>query len=116
MKKILFSIFSSALLLTPALFALGQQSGGEFKTQGVTLTRGSIETLMGNIRDWFSGIVGAIAVMMIIYSGFLFLTAGGNPEKIGKAKSSLMYGLIGVGVALLAYGIFALVRSFLQTS
>lgn len=113
MKKILFSIFSSALLLTPALFALGQRQR-DIQTQGVTLTRESIETLVGNIRDWFAGVVGAIAVIMIIYSAFLFLTAGGDSEKIGKAKSSLMYGLIGVGVSLLAYGIFTLVRSFLQ--
>ncbi len=47
-------------------------------------------------------IFGAIAILMFIFAGFLFLTANGDPTKISSAKKALMWGIIGTAVALLA--------------
>jgi len=44
-----------------------------------------------------------IIALAIIYSGFLFVTAQGNAEKLTKAKSALIYSLIGAALLLGAF-------------
>jgi len=41
-----------------------------------------------------------VIAVAIIYSGFLFITAGGNKDKIEKAKSFALYTLIGAGIII----------------
>lgn len=53
-------------------------------------------------------VLGALAVLFIILAGFRFITAQGNPQEISKAKSTIMYALVGLVVALLAEGLVAL--------
>lgn len=47
-------------------------------------------------------IIGSIAVIMIIFSGFLYLTSMGDPSNVKKAKDTLLYSIVGLVVALLA--------------
>lgn len=48
---------------------------------------------------------GVVSVLYIIYAGFMFVTAQGNPAKIEIAKKALLYGAIGAGVILGAWAI-----------
>ena len=41
-----------------------------------------------------------IIVICIIYAGFIFVTAGGNETKIGKARTVITWTIIGAGVLL----------------
>jgi len=62
--------------------------------------------LIGIIQDiagWFQAIVLIIAIIMIIYAGFIWMTAAGDEEKLGKARKTLIWGLVGIGIALFAY-------------
>ena len=52
--------------------------------------------------QWFAIVVFIIAAAAILYSALLFFTAGGNEEAQSKAKKVLVYGVIGVAIALLA--------------
>lgn len=49
-----------------------------------------------------SWIVGIAAIIMIIVSGFKYITSGGDAGKVTSAKNTLIYALIGVAVAVLA--------------
>jgi|GEM_PF-1542516 len=51
------------------------------------------------------GFLGIIAVVYIMYAGFKWMTAGGNDEEIGKAKSTIKNAVIGIGVIFLSYAI-----------
>jgi len=55
----------------------------------------------------------AIAIILFLYTAFLFLTASGNEERQKKAKQTLLWALIGVAIALFSFGIFAFIRGFL---
>lgn len=66
-----------------------------------------------NVTSWFYGIFLALAVIMVVYAGFMFLTAGGDAEKITKARNALMYAVIGVVVALLARSIVPIAKALL---
>ena len=45
------------------------------------------------------GVLGVVAVAVVIYGGFLFLTAQGDPGKIKKGKDSITWGIIGLVIA-----------------
>lgn len=51
------------------------------------------------------GIVGFLAVVMIIYGGVQYTTSAGAADKVKSAKDTIMYGIIGLVVALLAFAI-----------
>lgn len=50
-----------------------------------------------------------IVALAIIYSGFLFVFAMGNPEKLKKAKDALLYTLIGAAILLGSWAIATLI-------
>ncbi|MDD4352125.1 MAG: pilin [Candidatus Gracilibacteria bacterium] len=74
-----------------------------------------IQEIASNFINWILGFVGLIAVIMFIYAGFLYLTAGGNDENTGKAKKIMMYTIIGIILIMLAYTIVAALTGALDT-
>jgi predicted membrane channel-forming protein YqfA (hemolysin III family) len=58
-----------------------------------------------NIINMVIYIVGTIAVVMVLISGVQYATSQGDPSKIKKAKDTIMYGVIGLVVVILAYAI-----------
>jgi hypothetical protein len=68
-----------------------------------------------NVIQYILGFLGLIAVIIILYGGFLWMTAAGNEEKVGKAKQTITAGLIGLIIILSAWAIAAFVISALQT-
>lgn len=51
------------------------------------------------------GVVGFIAVVMIVIGGIQYAVSAGEPAKTKKAKDTIMYGIIGLVVSLLAFAI-----------
>lgn len=64
--------------------------------QNTTLT-GLINKI---IDDLLIPIGAVVSVLMIIYAGFLFVTARGNEKQIGDAKQALLYACIGAAILL----------------
>ena len=56
-------------------------------------------------------IFGAIVVVCFVISGILFLTAQGDPEKLKIARSSVIWGIVGVVVGILAFSIIAVIAN-----
>ncbi|OGY51723.1 MAG: hypothetical protein A3J59_03580 [Candidatus Buchananbacteria bacterium RIFCSPHIGHO2_02_FULL_56_16] len=54
-------------------------------------------------------ILGIILIVLIIYAGFLWMTAAGNEDKISKAKKTIAAAVIGLAIVLSAYLITAFV-------
>lgn len=74
-------------------------------------------SIVGFIKTVLQGVIKIaipILALAIIYSGFLFVFARGNPEGISKAKDTLLYTLIGSAVLLGAYAIAELIESTLK--
>jgi len=51
------------------------------------------------------GIIGFIAVAMIIVGGVQYTTSAGDAAKVTKAKNTILYGVVGLVIALLAFAI-----------
>ncbi len=48
-------------------------------------------------------IVGAVAVVMLIFGGIRYIVSGGDQANVTAAKNTILYAIIGIIVALLAY-------------
>jgi hypothetical protein len=55
-----------------------------------------------------------IAVLFVIFAAFTYLTAGGAEVKVKKATNMLIYAVVAVVVALIAWGIESIVRNALM--
>ncbi|MDO8592838.1 MAG: hypothetical protein Q7R92_03670 [bacterium] len=51
------------------------------------------------------GFLGVIAVVLILYAGFRWMTAGGNEENVAAAKKILIAGVIGLVIILASYAL-----------
>ena len=50
-------------------------------------------------------VIGAIAVIMIVIGGLRYVLSGGDSSQITAAKNTILYAIIGIIVAILAYAI-----------
>jgi hypothetical protein len=71
---------------------------------------GDFPTLIQNIVNYVSVIVGSLSVLMFVWAGILFLSSAGDPGKIGKAKQVLIFAVIGTAIALAGTGLVTVVR------
>lgn len=57
------------------------------------------------------GLIGSLAVLMVVYGGLKYVISQGDPQATAKAKDTILYALIGVAVCVLAFSIVAFVGS-----
>jgi type IV secretory pathway VirB2 component (pilin) len=117
MKKILYSVSSLALLSIP-LYVYGQGSSPGNVNISVKINNPlKVTSLSALITAILQNIVmplaAVIVVLAIVYAGFKYITAQGNPAAIKEANTGLMYVLIGAAILLGAAGISAALQGTL---
>jgi len=83
-----------------------------FKTEGDA--EGAVLATINNGINVVLGVLGILATIMILYAGFLWLTAGGNTDQVGKAKKIIKQAIIGLIIISLAYGIVGFVFNIFE--
>ena len=48
------------------------------------------------IMTWVLPVIGGLAVLMLIYAGYIYMTSQGSPEAIGRAKDIIIGVVIGI--------------------
>ena len=71
----------------------------------------TITALMQAILNAFIVIATPIVVFFLIYAGFLYVRARGNPEQIQQASRALLYGVIGGVVVIGSVAILAIIEN-----
>jgi uncharacterized protein with PQ loop repeat len=71
---------------------------------------GDFPTLISNIATYVRNIVAALAVLMFLWAGILFITAGVFNGNYDKGKQALWYAVIGLAIALAASGLIEVIR------
>ena len=72
---------------------------------GIQLGTTPLEETIASLINTFIGLLGIVAVIIILIGGFQWMTAGGDDEKIGGAKKMIYAGVAGLAVILAAYAI-----------
>ncbi len=75
-----------------------------------------LDETLGQLINVLLGLLGLIFLVLVIYSGFLWMTAGGDEKAVGKAKSILITAVIGLVILLSAYAISSFVLDQLITA
>ncbi len=89
-----------------------KNSGGNLKNIGKAAgvnTEQDVGSMVGGIISAALSLVGVIFLALMVYAGFLWMTARGESDQITKAKNIVVSSLIGLGVVLSAYAITAFV-------
>lgn len=75
-----------------------------------------LEETIGTLINVFLGLLGVIFLVLIIYAGFLWMTAAGNDSQVGKAKNIMITSVVGLVILLSAYAISSFVITQLTTA
>ena len=104
--KVFFIVFALFGLFLTTNFAYAQDFGINEVNTGIdgALSSGEdVRVIAGRFIQFALGFLGVLAVLLIMYAGFLWMTSGGNEEKISVAKKILKNGIIGLIIILSAW-------------
>jgi len=126
-KKHLYASLASAA--TVAAIAIPMVVGAAQTTQPIQvsdtgigygaytgLSGQDLRITIANIIRTAMGLLGIIAVLIILYGGFKWMTAAGADDKAGEAKKIITAGIVGLIIILSAYAIANFVVSNLVTA
>lgn len=113
MRKIfkhLISLAIVAMLMVPVLaIPASAQSddlfGKDYIEENTELSSSDPRAIVGRIINVALGLLGVIAVAIILMGGFKWMTAGGNEDKVSEAKKLLGAGVIGLAIVLAAWAV-----------
>ncbi len=123
---LLFAAFFCLLsvIVPPAALA---QSGVSIANPSSTLNQGvniiqqplglaatDIRIIIANIIRVALGFLGIIMVVLLLYAGFLWMTAGGNEEQLTKAKGLLKNAIIGLLIVVSSYSITVFIAHLVE--
>ncbi len=100
-------MFGIGLLALPTV-AFAQDSA-ETVASAAGLGTQSVLTTIGTIISVILGFIGVVFLILLIYSGWVWMTAGGEEERIKKAKRTLINATIGIIITFSAYAIASFV-------
>lgn len=75
-----------------------------------------LPALFRTVINYALGIAFFVAVIYLIYGGFLYITSAGNEESAEKGKNAIVYSLIGVVIIVLSFVIVSAVYRFIATN
>jgi hypothetical protein len=112
LKKFAIGAGITALAVLPAvaLASTGPDLGLNYAT-AIGLGTQDVRTTVSNVIKAFMGLLGIVAVVIILLGGFKWMTAGGNEEKVAEAKKLIISGIIGLVIIMSAYAIAQFVVS-----
>ncbi|MFH1423392.1 MAG: hypothetical protein ABIG29_00315 [Candidatus Nealsonbacteria bacterium] len=112
MKKIITTLTLLILLAVPTIsLAVGEYT--EIPATSLD-SPGALLDKINTIGNWvFSGLLLLAAVFMVI-AGYFFVTGGGEPEKVNKARQMLINALIGVAVGLASKGLVTVIMNIVS--
>lgn len=70
--------------------------------------------MVTNTIQWFIGMAGVVSAIFVVYGGIAYISSSGDPTKLQKAKSVIVYALIGLAIVALAEIITAFVSNMIR--
>lgn len=83
---------------------------------GTDLPESNLAELIGLIVQGVLGVLGVVFFVLVVYAGVLWMTAGGNPDSVKKAREILMRATAGLIITLSAYAIANTVVNYMSSN
>ncbi len=125
MRKVflsLIALITPISLLTPFSVLAQPDYTGELDNAGEAVygsadaLQGNIYYIIGSVISILISILGIIFLVLVLYAGYLWMTAGGNEKQVEKAKDVMIRATVGLVILLAAYSISNFVVQSLITA
>lgn len=115
MKKLILGVTVAILALFGApVYADGADVAGgvcsdesgidpELRAQAGCQEERQLSNVATSLIQTTIGIIGLVAVIVMIYGGVKFVTSNGDASAVNAARNTIIYGAVGLGVAVLAF-------------
>ena len=121
--KQIFAVLAAMSMMAPAA-VFAQPVTPEVTSQDLGIQYGAatglgskdVRVTVASIIRTAMGLLGIVAVVIILIGGFKWMTAGGNEEQTGEAKKWIFSGVIGLAIILSAYALATYVITSLVTA
>ncbi len=87
---------SSSSSKNPDSFYGGIKAVGDLAQTNKLAPAKSTKEILQTITKWLLSLVGTIAVISLLYGGFLYITSQGEEDKAEQAKNIILYSVIGI--------------------
>ena len=85
--------------------------GSSASPQGMT----TVDVIGGKVIQTTMGVLGSITLLVFIAGGFMWLTSGGNPERVQMGTKTMLYAVIGIFIIFASYAILSIIIKGLTT-
>lgn len=103
-----FALAASAQ--TPPDYGLKQTA----QAAGLPTGQPSLPAVTAAVVNTILSVIGVLAIVVILYGGFLWMTSAGNQEKISQAKRLLASAVVGLAIIFAAYVVAYFITSSLS--
>lgn len=107
MKKIILGLALAGLV--PAVSSAQQIFGQPGPSDAPRWGDLDVMDVLERLTNWLFAILLIAAAIFIIFAAYNFVTAGGDPDKVSKARNFVLYALVGVLVGFIAKGLVLLI-------
>jgi hypothetical protein len=109
-KRIALGIATATLVAVP-LLAAAQGPGGVTPDDPPRTV--DLPAILNRVIDWMFGLLLLLGTIFGIAAAYIYLTAGGDTEKVGKARTLLTYMVIALALGFATVGISRIVEQLL---
>lgn len=115
---VIFNLLAGILMIAEPAFAYNFGDIKKFYTNTAqtsgfeTEKEPTVADYVATIINALLALVGVVFVILIIYSGSSWMMSAGNPDKVGKAKKTLVYSIVGLFVVFASYSITLFVSNW----
>ena len=111
-KRLVTFVLTLAIVLMPAL-VFAQPDFGTGYLGGSDLPSRDVRDVAISLINILLGVLGTIFLLLTLYGGFLWMTAGGNDDQAAKGRKIIGNGIIGLVVIFVAFAITTFVFNIL---
>lgn len=107
-------VLMCTLYAVPLVHAQGSQGpigGGGITNPLADAGSESITDVLRGVINWMLGLVGILALIALIIGGTRMIIDFGNEDQVKKAKSTILWAVIGLSVVILSYAIINIVTT-----
>jgi hypothetical protein len=108
-------LFTLCLVLAGADFVLAAPpalpAGTELPGVGATVKGAEVDKVITDTIQLIIKYAAALAVLMLVFGGYQYLTAGGADDQVKKAHATLLWSFVGLALAILAYALVEIIIS-----
>ena len=107
-KNIIAGLITTLAILPSVVLAQNPVTNGfEYasKIGGGAFGSADLRDTIVQLVNVLLGFLGIIAVIIILWGGFKWMTAGGNEESVGEARSLIIAGIIGLAIIIASFAI-----------